>query len=307
MLLVSAILVSTATYAWFSMNTQVTATGMQVKAQAEGGIVISNEAKSTWTASATASHASVTELIPTSTKSLSVWYHNSSDDAASAKANQAAGTYSSISKTAKNLTETDGVGIWQLFSKTTVTSSTFDSLKASLYKIVANVYTKVEDSETFDDTIDYYVTGETSNIYLLNKFYIKSSAAEDMTSTTLYINEVTVSGTGSSAALDKSLRVAIKVGGTVYIFAPITDGATAYNVCGTASTDNTGSVSAIAAGTKNTSTAVTTIPGNGTDAPVEAEIYMYFEGEDPECKSINIMSTLDTLQVTIRFGTTTID
>ena len=35
MLLVSAILVSTSTYAWFSMNTQVTATGMQIKAKSD--------------------------------------------------------------------------------------------------------------------------------------------------------------------------------------------------------------------------------------------------------------------------------
>jgi hypothetical protein len=45
MLAVSATMLATSTYAWFSMNTQVTATGMQVKAQAEGGIVISNSQK----------------------------------------------------------------------------------------------------------------------------------------------------------------------------------------------------------------------------------------------------------------------
>lgn len=41
MLLVSAILVSTATYAWFSMNTQVTATGMEVKARSSEALAIS--------------------------------------------------------------------------------------------------------------------------------------------------------------------------------------------------------------------------------------------------------------------------
>ncbi len=41
MLLVSAILVSTATYAWFSMNTTVTATGMSVTAQTQGNLLIS--------------------------------------------------------------------------------------------------------------------------------------------------------------------------------------------------------------------------------------------------------------------------
>lgn len=40
MLLISAILVSTSTYAWFSMNTQVTATGMQISAKNESGSLI---------------------------------------------------------------------------------------------------------------------------------------------------------------------------------------------------------------------------------------------------------------------------
>ena len=42
MLLVSAIMLSTASYAWFTMNEQVTATGMQVQAKATGSLVISD-------------------------------------------------------------------------------------------------------------------------------------------------------------------------------------------------------------------------------------------------------------------------
>ena len=95
MLLVSAILLGSSTYAWFSMNTQVTATGMQVKAQAEGGIVIANSAKSAWTAEATAQITTAT-LFPTSNaknpSTLTAWFHNKSDDADDAKAGQAAAT-----------------------------------------------------------------------------------------------------------------------------------------------------------------------------------------------------------------------
>ncbi len=43
MLLMSAVLMSTASFAWFSMNTQVTVSGMQVKAKAAGGSLIINE------------------------------------------------------------------------------------------------------------------------------------------------------------------------------------------------------------------------------------------------------------------------
>lgn len=40
MLLISAVMLGSSTFAWFSMNKTVTASGMQVKAQAEGSIVI---------------------------------------------------------------------------------------------------------------------------------------------------------------------------------------------------------------------------------------------------------------------------
>ena len=41
MLLISALLLSTATFAWFSMNNKVTVTGMQVKATTGPSLVIS--------------------------------------------------------------------------------------------------------------------------------------------------------------------------------------------------------------------------------------------------------------------------
>ena len=47
MLLVSAVLLSTASYAWFSMNTTVTATGMQVTVKAPTSLLISNTSATT--------------------------------------------------------------------------------------------------------------------------------------------------------------------------------------------------------------------------------------------------------------------
>ena len=44
MLLVSAILVSTTTYAWFSMNNKVTVTGMQVKTKVNSNLLIDDVA-----------------------------------------------------------------------------------------------------------------------------------------------------------------------------------------------------------------------------------------------------------------------
>ena len=43
MLLVSAIMLTTASYAWFTMNDAVTASGMQIQAKSDGSLVISNQ------------------------------------------------------------------------------------------------------------------------------------------------------------------------------------------------------------------------------------------------------------------------
>ena len=257
MLTVSAVSLSSATFAWFSMNTQVTATGMNVKAKAEGGIVISNESKSQWNASATATHSSSVELIPTSSKNMSDWYHAKSDDANSAKANQPAGDYTNITS-ATSVSE--GVGVW----------------------------TKG--------------TNDTSNVYLLNSFFIKSSA-EAMPGSTLYVNDVTVSGSGSSDVLDKSLRVAIKYGDSVLIYAPLASADVSYTVAALSD----GAVTAKKSGTKNqTLNTNVTIPAYTNNTPIEAKVYVYFEGEDENCKSANLTANLDTLQVTVQFGTTAI-
>jgi len=43
LLLVTAVMLSTASYAWFTMNTEVTASGMQLQAKADSSLVIANE------------------------------------------------------------------------------------------------------------------------------------------------------------------------------------------------------------------------------------------------------------------------
>jgi len=265
MLLISAVLLSTSTFAWFSMNTQVTATGMQIQAKSEGGIVISNESGTDWNASATASHNQVAQLIPTSTSDVTAWYHNKSDAADDAKPDQATTTYATVSSDSK-WTNVDGVQ-----------------------------FIDTDESGALDNGENAY--------FLLNKFYIKSSA-EAINPATLKINSVVATGASTSANLDASLRVAVKIGGQVYIYAPIANATLTYRIAG-GSVDVTATAST-GTGIVNTLTNVTTIPDNTatTANAVEAAIYIYFEGEDLNCKSSNITSTLDTLQVTVVFGTT---
>ena len=270
MLLVSAVLLGTSTFAWFSMNTQVTAKGMEVKAQAEGGIVISNSTKSGWTAEASA-QITTASLYPTSNAktpgTLTSWYHNKSDNADDAKAGQAAGTYETLTIALSDATNSEGVGY-----------------------VDAN-----SDSA--------YTAGVDAAYFLMDKFFIKSSG-DALTSTTLYINKVEVTSSATLLAIDNALRVCVVVNGTAYLYAPVSVGAgptLTYKVKGSA-TDTV----ALAGTTKNTATGVTTIANTDQDA-VPVEIYVYYEGEDANCKSTNISGvTVDTIAVSVQFGTTTI-
>ena len=134
-LLLSTAASVTGTVAWFSMNAEVTANGMQVKAKAEDGIVISNEAKAEWKNTATASHnGSGVELIPTSTAKGTSWYHATSTDADDAAAGQAAANYGEP----LNITVTDGVGSkdansYYLVNSFFISSSSAQALTKDLY------------------------------------------------------------------------------------------------------------------------------------------------------------------------------
>lgn len=75
MVLVAAIALGSSTYAWFVQSNTVTAEGMEVQAQAEGGIEITNAGKGTWASTAQAAITGVTKLYPASTQDTSVWYH----------------------------------------------------------------------------------------------------------------------------------------------------------------------------------------------------------------------------------------
>ena len=282
LLLISAILMGTSTYAWFSMNTQVTATGMQVKAVAEDGLLIINEldadATANWKVSTTASYGGLVALTPTSTADATAWYHNKSDAPTTAKAGQAAATYEALSSNA-NWKRDEG-----------------DS-KTGVY------YIDTDTDNTKDAVEKAYV--------LLNKFWIKSSGdaislGSGNTYQALYVNNVTVTGASASAALDASLRIAVKVGTQLFIYAPVASATASYNVAG--STTATTAIVVPANTIVNTATSQTTIPAIGTAkaSTIPVEIYIYFEGEDENCKSENIVATLDTLNVAVTFGITTV-
>lgn len=85
MVLVAAVALGSSTYAWFVASGSVTATGMSVKAQSEGNLVISYGGQK-WGTSATAGMEQAKALKPTSTKDLSKWSHATAEEAVASTA-----------------------------------------------------------------------------------------------------------------------------------------------------------------------------------------------------------------------------
>lgn len=269
-LLLSTAASVTGTVAWFSMNSEVTASGMNLKAKAENGILISNnnsENAADWKEAATALYdgtvgdpAAQAEFIPTSTYDATTWAHANSNTAAS---HAATSEYVVYSVGGEGIAEANGIGS-----------------KAG------------------------------QNYYLLNNFYIKSSGAQFTSD--LKVEEVNATGSSASTELNKSLRVLIKSGSNVKVFAPFaptqaTD--LTYNVAkasGAAATVAKQSVTAIDSSDPDAVSEVliagATIPAYAATSGITVNVYVYFEGEDVNCKSANITTTLDTLALNIKFS-----
>ena len=256
------------------MNTTVTATNMKVKAVAEGGIVISNTNKQTWSSSAQA-QVNAAEIVPTSTSTTATpsWVHAKSTNADEAQPNQAVGNYEDLTL-AWDTNAAEGIG-----------------------------YVDNDNSSTKN-------AGDTSYV-LLNNFYIKSSA--DAITGTLYINDLTVTSNatgGTFNKLDNALRVLIVVNNTnAFTFAPVLNQAGGTTTTTYKWKNTTDVYARYEGGTGNFAnqdiecSSVTTIP-NTDSAAINVKVYMYFEGEDANLKSTNIAGiSMNDLSLVINFGT----
>ena len=277
MLLVSAILVSTATYAWFSMNTTVTATGMSVKAVAEDGLLINyvkTVGDSGWSNSAN-THSSLITLSPSSTKDLSDWYHNHSTSASDADA---------------YLTTT-----WTALS---ITPSTTAAVAATNGERTLG---------TFADSVG----GSTLNAYVKYVYYIKSSANAITVGGDVYkeldIDKITISGQSADGILlCKALRIGIVCNGQTKIVAPFAGATASYPVGGTTPDFDVLAVGTLAVGTTEWTVnqdllTSGTIPAVSNANPLEVDIYIWFEGEDANCISDNT-NVLNELSVSVSFN-----
>ena len=266
MLLVSALMLSSTTYAWFTMNKEVSVTGMQLKATAEDGLVISDYTKANWATSWTVtmpySNPSEAVLAPASTDGAAspAWATASSSQFDNAQSNspQGGGYYDLTLSFDNQPTTGEGIGSAQ------------------------------RDNNSAD-----------TNYVLLRKFYIKGTG-DTAWAQNLVIDEVTATSTTSASAdLNKSLRVLVVVGTNSFIYAPIEGYDTTCNFKG----GNT-ALTLVSAQTDSTCSSITSIPAGNTNAPIEVSMYMYFEGEDENCKSSNISGiNVDTLTISAKFKT----
>lgn len=279
------------------MNREVSVTNMTVKAQSEGGLLISETAghatSDQWDDVATANNLpSGVVLLPTSSSNTQAWYHANSksanDEAGAATATLSenlSGTYSTLSLITTNATTSAQAGT---------------NAANEIYYVDG------------DSTSGYSAAGD-SAYYVKYTYYLKTSNETGVTGMglddskqCLSIKNVSVTGASDSAVLDKSLRVGVAIGGKFYIFAPLYSGTGAdtpadyYVYNGSSATGTNIQISAIPAnGTAYTD--VASLNGVTTDNPLQADVYLWYEGEDPNCKSENITSTLDQLVVGLKF------
>lgn len=259
MLAISAAMLSTATYAWFTMSKDVSVQGLRVQATAADGLVISGDAKSNWKTVWNVGMEGGVQLCPTSTDGAAdpKWVTASSRDMDDADKNTPISGYTDISLTYTN-TGVDG-----------------------------NVFAADEGLGRPQNDDKAYV--------LLKNFYIKSTGTEAWNKT-LYIDEVKATAVGSNTGeLNKALRVLVVVNDTDhFIYAPIE------NYDSNTKFKGTTNLSLVSAET-DSNTTVTSIPNTDAEA-INVKMYMYYEGEDQNCKSKNLAVNVDKLDISAKFG-----
>lgn len=271
----SAAALATGTFAWFTAASVVKVSGMEMTAETENGIVISNEAKSEWKTEAVASHSGDDAgFVPTSTSDTVTWYHGLSGDAADGQA------YEEIS-----------------------TITVVDNIPAA---DPAPAYGTANDG-----IFGFMDTPNWKNVYLLNSFYIQSSSVDAINAQDIYVRDFDVKISDSDPAADpaqelsKSLRVAVVKHGesTPVIVAPVS-GADASNdigLVGSKTTITAATVTNVDTLEIDSNVTIPSYTADGANA-LRYDVFIYFEGEDASCKSNNIPQTVEELSVGFKFG-----
>lgn len=334
MLAISATMLATSTYAWFTMNKEVSVTGMQLKAHSEEGLLI-NEVKAagsnTWDNEAQAvASPTAYALRPASTHDLAEWWH-----ANSKKSNIEAGIDDldqTVGAAGSKYTDLDTTAI----DKTIIynegdTTEGHEKATGNTQAETHVWFTNATYGDNDTATEAGYENGE--GYYVRYTYYLKSSGESDLELENLQAQVKAVKknadGDHDSTTLDGALRVGIAVPTSTTtstiagrkIFAPVTGADATYSVTNnaagtgenattsvTTATATTGSFSTLqrlnlvtsAPGAETTTYASITVP-NVTSDGLPVYVYVWFEGEDSHCKSDNLTETLDSYEITVNF------
>lgn len=334
MLMLSATMLGTSTFAWFTMNKEVSVTGMALKAHSEEGLLI-NEVKlatsATWDDKAQAAEtANVFELRPTSSSDLATWWHANSKKSADEAGIDAKTDTVEVDSTTHAIYTNLSTGDNAAIDETIIGAEG----AASGEKATGN--TQAETHVFYRDA-SYGASGSYQNgegYYVKYTYYLKSSGQENFVTDDLQAKvkatKKNTDGQTDSTNLDPALRVGIAVpssnasNATIAgraIFSPIpstnaqqpTD--TSYGVTDDATGSTSTTVTPVVAGTVGNYTAYQTLNliSTGTthqnitipkvtEDGIPVYVYVWFEGEDSHCMSDNLTAVLDSYDIDITFN-----
>ena len=293
MLMLSAAMLGTSTFAWFTMNKEVSVVGMEMKAHAEEGLLInevSTANDSNWDEQANAGDQEFIALRPASTSDLAQWWHANSLNMDKEAGLSASGTIEA-NYTAK-------IGNTDNYYTDLDASVTADDRAATAGSVAErHIYFKDASFGSGSGTLDQ---GE--GFYVNYKYYLKSSSndgmAVDKSKFMITATATQKNNTQSGTNLDKAIRVGVKITQnnetSFLIFAP-QGGDTQYNV-----TADEAQVNAVNTETQLAATGTINIPAVDQSGML-VDVYVWFEGEDQNCKSINLTETLNDYQIDLKF------
>ena len=318
-LMVSAAMLGTSTFAWFTMNKEVQVVGMEVKAHAEEGLLINEVAtatSSTWDEQAQGkATAELISLRPASSHDLTTFWH-----ANSKKSADEAGLGDDLSNTVE-ITAASGETPAVLYKDvTSIADEPIVAAADAAGGTQAETHVYYDQASFGDAAKTAYNDGE--GYYVKYTYYLKSSKSDAaLTVTNLQAQVKAVKTNGSSdLALDNALRVGVKYGTTgMKIFAPVknevaspngtatTGPSTSYSVTNNANGSTGTTVEPVVASATGTFTAYTTINTAAETVPAVTSngapvyVYVWFEGEDVNCMSDNITAALAAYDITVNF------
>lgn len=268
MVLVAAVALGSSTYAWFVASGTVTAKGMKVQAQSEGGLAISFGGTA-WGTSATANMDPSTKLYPASTVDLIDWYHATAADMNASAA--LAGTRTKITGTVFG--GDDGE-----FS-----DNNYVVMKPFLIKSTA---TGKESKGLYVDKVEVTTTNA----------YTMSTALRVGVKYTPTVGNPVYKIYGPVKVGDKTTAGNIPTDNYDVYREYIESSSDSEKKIGTVTLDTVGKDGSTLIATSDTDSSVGKIPA---DTPIEVQIFIWFEGEDLNLKSSNFNA--EDLSVSVNF------